>query len=79
MVPELKGRPKSFTKKTSRLPNNERVEGNKSLKIKSKIPTDKILAIKKLFNLNFLYFYLFTIDRHWLKQKKNKVDKQLLL
>ena len=27
IVPELKGSPRSFTKKTSKLPNNERVDG----------------------------------------------------
>jgi hypothetical protein len=55
-VPELKGNLRLFTKKTSRYPNRARVEGKRSLKIKSKTVIERIFAIKKLFKLGFGYF-----------------------
>ncbi len=56
IVPESNGSPKVFTKKTSMYPNSPKVEGNKSLKIKSNIATERIFAIMKFLMFGFGYF-----------------------
>jgi hypothetical protein len=55
-VPELNGSPISFTKKTSKYPNNLSVDGSKSLKMNNNIETEKILASKNFLKLNFEKF-----------------------
>ena len=42
IVPLLNGRPKSFTKKTSKFPNNDKVRGKIPLNTTNKIATAKI-------------------------------------
>ena len=56
IVPELKGSPKSLTKKTSRLPNKDNVDGNSNLKMNSNIETEITLAKTNFFMLKSLYF-----------------------
>jgi hypothetical protein len=51
IVPELKGSPRSFTKKTSKLPNNERVDGRSNLKMNKRIDTEIIFAKMKFLKL----------------------------
>ena len=56
IVPELKGNPKSLTKKTSRYPNKPRVEGSNSLNINNKMATDNIFAITNFLNVGEGFF-----------------------
>ena len=47
IVPESNGKPSEFTKNTSKYPKSANVEGRRSLKMKSKIATDKTFAKRK--------------------------------
>ena len=47
IVPESNGNPREFTKNTSKYPKSANVEGKRSLKMKSKIATDKTFAKRK--------------------------------
>ena len=55
IVPESKGSPIVFTKKTSRYPKSPKVDGKSNLNIKRRIATEKILAIMKFFKLGLGY------------------------
>ena len=56
IVPELKGKPIEFTKKTSSWPNNAKVDGSKSLKINNRTETEITFANKKFLIVISLYF-----------------------
>ena len=56
IVPLLKGKFRLFTKYTSALPKNARVEGSNSLKINNSIATEIIFAAIKFFTVIFFTF-----------------------
>ena len=64
IVPESNGSPREFTKNTSKYPKSANVEGKRSLKMKSKIATDKTFAKRKFLKFGlgcFLKKYIMPI------------------